>query len=297
MTPGLVNAGMLVLAAVVYGGIFSANKLGAEAGWTAMTFAFAQSVTAGVVLLAIGLARGEEMTPTRRHIVSYLVIGALVIGLPITLLTHVAPHLPAAGTTLVLALSPLFTLIFAMLLKLEAFRWRAAAGIAFGLAGVAVLVSPGSELGGGEAAGWFLLALIAPVLFASANVAASVLRPPATASLTMAAGVLIGSAVVLAPLMLLTGAWTLPSAGAAEATIPVALAGAINAVFFVLFFEIIRRAGPTFFAQFNYLAVLAGIGWGAMLFGERPGLLFWAALALMLVGVWLATGRAAAERT
>lgn len=291
MSPGLLNVGMLILAAIVYGGIFSANKLGAEAGWTAMTFAFAQSAVAGLVLLAVGLIRGETMMPTRQHMTSYLVIGALVIGLPITLLTYVAPHLPAAATTLVLALSPLFTLIFAMLVKLETFRWSAAAGIAFGLAGVAVLVSPGSELGSGEAAGWFLLALIAPVLFASANVAASVLRPPATASLTMAAGVLVGSAVVLAPLMLITGAWTLPASDAATAAIPVALAGAINAVFFVLFFEIIRRAGPTFFAQFNYLAVLAGIGWGAVLFGERPGILFWAALALMLVGVWLATGK------
>jgi drug/metabolite transporter (DMT)-like permease len=35
----------------------------------------------------------------------------------------------------------------------------------------------------------------------------------------------------------------------------------------VLFFEIIRLAGPTFFAQF-YLAVLAGVGWSIAIFGE-----------------------------
>ena len=293
MSTGLVNIAMLFMAATIYGGIFSANKLAAEVGWGPFTFAFAQSVAGALALIAIGLLRGDRMAPTRSHIVSYLVIGALVIGLPITLLTHVAPHLPAAATTLVLALSPLFTLVFAMMLRLENFRWRALAGVAFGLAGVAVLVSPGSELGSGEASGWFLLALLAPVMFAASNVAASVLRPPATASLTMAAGVLVGSAVVVVALMLITRAWQLPDGPALLAAVPVLLAGAINAAFFVLLFEIIKRAGPTFFAQFNYLAVLSGIGWGAILFAERPSAAFWIALGLMLVGIYLATGRKA----
>ncbi|MEJ8571422.1 DMT family transporter [Microbaculum marinum] len=295
MSTGMTNVAMLFVAALIYGGVFSANKLAAEAGWSPLTFVFAQSLIAGIVLVVAGLLRGLDLKPTRSHIVSYLVIGAFVVGLPITLLTHVAPHLPAAATTLVLALSPVFTLMFAILARIEAFRWRALAGVVFGLAGVAVLVSPGSELGSGDATGWFLLALLAPVFFALSNVAASVLRPPATASLTMAAGVLLGSAVVVLPIMAFAGAWALPSAPAAQAVVPVLLAGAINAAFFVLLFEIIRRAGPTFFAQFNYLAVLSGIGWGAILFAERPGTAFWIALGLMLVGIYLSTGRPAVK--
>ena len=55
----------------------------------------------------------------------------------------------------------------------------------------------------------------------------------------------------------------------------------------ILFLEIIRLAGPTFFAQFNYLAVVAGIGWGAQIFGERLGIGVWLALALMAVGIIL----------
>jgi drug/metabolite transporter (DMT)-like permease len=291
-----VNVAMLFAAAIIYGGIFSANKLAAEAGWMPLTFAFAQSAVGAVVLITIDLLRGNAVRPTRKHLLSYVVIGALVIGLPITLLTYVAPHLPAAATTLVLALSPVFTLIFAILLRLERFRWMALAGVVFGIAGIAVLVAPGSELGSGEASGWFLLALIAPVMFAMSNVAASILRPPATASLTMAAGVLAGSAIILVPVMFVVGAWTFPEGDAVRVAIPVALAAAIDAAFFVLLFEIIRRAGPTFFAQFNYLAVLSGIGWGAVLFAERPGLTFWIALALMLFGIYLTTRRSGAKK-
>jgi hypothetical protein len=56
----------------------------------------------------------------------------------------------------------------------------------------------------------------------------------------------------------------------------------VNAAFYVAFFEIVRMAGPVFFAQFNYPVVIAGFGWGALLFGDasahlgRRQLMLWA---------------------
>ena len=50
----------------------------------------------------------------------------------------------------------------------------------------------------------------------------------------------------------------------------------------MLFFEIIRRAGPVFFAQFNYLAVLAGVAWAAAVFRERLSIYLVLAMALCL---------------
>ena len=71
----------------------------------------------------------------------------------------------------------------------------------------------------------------------------------------------------------------------------------INTVFVVLFLEIIRLSGPVFFAQFNYLAVFAGIAWGWAVFGESLNAMVWVAFALMVVGVVLISikPRAAAE--
>ena len=62
---------------------------------------------------------------------------------------------------------------------------------------------------------------------------------------------------------------------------------AVNAVFIILFAELVRRWGPTFFAQFNYLAVVAAIGWAAIFFGEQPGIHSLIALALMATGVMI----------
>jgi drug/metabolite transporter (DMT)-like permease len=288
MPAAFVNIALLVIASVIYGSVFSINKMAAEAGWHPLQFAFSQSIIAGGVLAMVVVLRRELPRPTLRLLLAFLVIGSLFVGLPITLLSHVAPHLPAALTTLVLALAPVVTLVFAILLRIENFRWQALAGVGCGLAGIAILVAPGSSFGMGEAAGWFLMALIAPLMFGLGNVLSSLLRPPVTASTAMAGGALLGSAVGLLPLLAAMGLLSMPALGPA-ALLPIVLASLVNAVFFVLLFEIIRRAGPTFFAQFNYLAVLAGVGWGAVLFGERPGLIFWLALALMLAGIYFAT--------
>jgi drug/metabolite transporter (DMT)-like permease len=288
MPPVVVNVVLLVTASLIYGSVFSLNKLAAEAGWQPMQFAFTQSLLAGLALAGVVVLRGQVPRPSLRLALACLVIGSLFVGLPITLLSHVAPHLPAAMTTLVLALAPVVTLVFAILLGIEAFRWQALAGIACGLAGIAILVAPGVVTGSDAATGWFLLALLAPLMFGLGNVLSSLLRPPVTASTAMAGGALLGSALGLVPLLAFYGLLYWPPLADGAIT-PALLASLVNAVFFVMLFEIIRRAGPTFFAQFNYLAVLAGVAWGAMLFGERPGVVFWLALALMLAGVYFAT--------
>jgi drug/metabolite transporter (DMT)-like permease len=277
---------MLIAAALIYGAIFSVNKLAATGGVPPLAYSFWQSLGAGLVLWLVLTLKGERLGVTRQHLVGYIVIGALVIGIPITLLTYIAPRLPAGVMTLVLALSPPFTFLLSVLGRLERFRLMGLLGLLCGFLGVVIVVVPGATLGAPDAWKWFLLALVAPLLFASSNVAAAVLRPPAASSVAMGAGVLFGSSLVLLPVMLIAGQGWLPRTFDVG-VIGTLIAVAINASFLVLFFEIIRRAGPTFFAQFNYLAVLAGIGWGAIVFGERLTLTFFLAMILMFLGVFL----------
>jgi drug/metabolite transporter (DMT)-like permease len=281
---------MLAAAAVIYGAVFTVNKLAATGGVPPLAYSFWQSFGAGLVLWLVLTLNGERLGVTRAHVVGYIVIGALVIGIPISLLTYIAPRLPAGVLTLVLALSPPFTFVLSVLMRLERFRFMGLFGLLCGFVGVVIVVAPGATLGAPDAWKWFLLALIAPLLFASSNVAAAVLRPPAASSAAMGAGVLLGSSLVLLPVMLIAGQGWVPRAfdiGLAAALMAVG----IDAVFLVLFFEIIRRAGPTFFAQFNYFAVLAGIAWGAIVFGERLTLGFFLAMVLMFLGVFLSGHR------
>jgi drug/metabolite transporter (DMT)-like permease len=277
---------MLLGAAIIFGAVFSVNKLAANGGAPPLAYAFWQSFGAGLLLWIVLTLRGERLSLSRAALINYIVVGALVIGIPISLLTYIAPKLPAGVMTLVLALSPPFTFVMGVLARVERFRWLGLIGLLFGFAGVVLIVAPGASAGEPIAWQWFLLALLAPLMFAAANVSAALLRPPASSSVATAAGVLFGSALVILPVMLIAGQAWVPTR-LDNAAIGTLLAIAINAVFLVLFLEIIRRAGPVFFAQFNYLAVLAGVAWGAVIFGERLSIYVIAAMALMFVGVFL----------
>lgn len=277
---------MLISAAVIYGGLFSINKVAAEAGWLPVSYAFWSSLLAGIALWLLAVARKAPPGFSWPHLRAYFVVGGLAIGLPTALLTYVAPNLPAGVLTMVLALSPPLTYLISIAVRIERFYLLGVLGILFGFAGVAILVGPTAALPNADMVGWFLLSLLAPVCFASANVAAAVLRPPAATSVAMSAGILIGSSVIVAPVMLAVGQWSIPGGmGAGDWALLGAVA--VNCFFVVLYLEIIRLAGPIFFAQFNYLAVLAGIGWGAIIFAERLGLGVWLALALMATGIIL----------
>ncbi len=280
---------MLVAGAVVYGGIFSVNKLAAAAGVPPLAYGFWQSFGAGLVLSIVLALKGERLALGRAYLLSYLVIGALAVGIPMSLLTYAAPRLPAGLLTIVLALSPPLTFLLGMLARIEHSSVFGVLGLVFGFLGVLVIIGPGMSGNAPNAWLWFLLSLIAPLLFACANVSAALLRPPLSSSLSMASGMFLGSSAVLIPIMLLAGqAWLPAGAGA----IAVLMAAGINAVFYVMFFEIIRIAGPTFFAQFNYLAVLAGVAWSMLVFGERLSIYFFISMLLMFVGVFISARRA-----
>lgn len=282
---------MLLIAAGLYGSLFSLNKVAAESGWPPVGYAFWTSVLAGGFLWFVTWVEGRPPKWNWPFLRVYLVIGGLGIAFSTSLLTYVAPKLPAGILGMVLALTPGFTYLISIIVRLEKFYFIGVLGIIFGFIGVGVLIGPSAALPTIEVAGWFLISLLAPLCFAMANVAAAALRPPQTSSLSMAAGILLASALVVSPFMFTMGQWDAPGQLHSGDWALVGSA-AVNCVVVLLFLEIVRIAGPTFFSQFNYLAVLAGIGWGALLFGERLGFGVWFAVLLMALGVVLTSVRA-----
>lgn len=278
----------LVLAAASFGATFSLNKLAAEAGMPPLAYAFWQSTLSGLGLLAIAAVRGCRVPRSADALKTYFLVGVLGLGLPGALLTFTAPHLPAGLVTLVLALSPPLTFLMAVAARQQSFRWWGLLGVAFGFAGILVIAGPGSgAIPATDGVAWFALCLIAPVLYAMANVAAAIFRPPGADAVALAAGILLGAAVGLLPLAIVTGQIGWRPTGWGNAEIATLLAAVIYAAFTWLFLEIVRMAGPTFFAQFNYLAVMSGLAWGWIVFAEPVPGAVWLALALMVTGILL----------
>jgi drug/metabolite transporter (DMT)-like permease len=279
---------MIFAAALIYGAIFPVNRIAADLGWPPLSFSFLQSLGGAVVLGLVALIRGEKIGVTRSHILAYILIGGLVVGLPMGLLVTAAPHLDPSVLTLVLCLSPILTLFIGILLRIETFDRRILLGMILGIVGIGLIVSPQTGILAPDSAVWFFVSLGAPVMFATANNLAQYIRPAATGSLSMAAGTLGGAALVALLIVPLFGQTPIPANLGQDMVMPLAAAAAINAAFYVLFFEIIRRVGPAKFSFFNYLAVVAGILWSLVVFREPPPTLFWLAIIVMFAGMAIA---------
>jgi drug/metabolite transporter (DMT)-like permease len=288
---------LLFVAAVFYGGSFPVNRLASEAGWPALAFALVPALLAGIALAVLCAVRGVPPSLTRRAITANLVIGGLGIGLPVGILVAAAEHLPASTLTLVLCLSPILTLTIAAATGSERFERRVFLGMLLGTLGIVLIVWPDSGVVEEGGAGWFLLALLAPTMFALTNNCAVWLRPPATPALAMAAGTLIGGAFVAVLVALATGGEFWPAATGLAQITPLLLSVVINGVVFWLFFLLVAAIGAARFSLFNYLAVAAGIAWSMAVFGESPAPVFWVAAALMLLGMHLALRVGAAGRS
>ena len=279
---------MIFAAALIYGAIFPVNRIAADLGWPPLSFSFLQSLGGAVVLGLVALIRGEKIGVTRSHILAYILIGGLVVGLPMGLLVTAAPHLDPSVLTLVLCLSPILTLFIGILLRIETFDRRILLGMILGIVGIGLIVSPQTGILAPDSAVWFFVSLGAPVMFATANNLAQYIRPAATGSLSMAAGTLGGAALVALLIVPLFGQTPIPANLGQDMVMPLVAAAAINAAFYVLFFEIIRRVGPAKFSFFNYLAVVAGILWSLVVFREPPPTLFWVAIIVMFAGMAIA---------
>ena len=278
---------LLVGGASIYGGIFTANKLVAEAGVPFIAYTFWQTLIAGAVLFTLSLLTGNLPPRSFRHLRHYTITSTLGVVLPVLVLTFVAAKLPAGVVTLLITLTPAMTYVYALAFRLERFRWISIGGVGVGLTGVLLIVLPDGSLPSPEDAVWVLLLMVVPLMFATNNIVVAMMHPPQTTSLMLAAGLVIAAAAISLPIMLISdgfyGFWEATSTG----TWAVLWAAGINVVTFLCFFEIIRRTSPVFFAQYNYVIVIAGVLWSVALFDENLSAWIWVALAVMIASMLL----------
>ncbi len=282
---------MLFTVGISYSLLFSINKLSAEAGVPYVAYVFWHSLGAGLMLLVPCLVKGRAAWPKLNwlHLRTYFVWGGLAIAAPISLLTYVSPNLPAAVMTMILVLVPLFTYVFALVFRMERFRLLSVLAILMGLGGVLLVIVPEASLPDAGAAGWVLLALLAPACFSLVTVFAGKYRPPAAPSATLACGLLFGSAILLVPVMLGTGQLYVFPGPSLEGDLTLLYASLLTTAIFFIFLEMVRVAGPVFATQHNYIAVLAGFGWGLLFFSEAHNAYIWGATALMFAGLSMHT--------
>jgi drug/metabolite transporter (DMT)-like permease len=286
---------MLFAAGISLGLFFSLNRIATTGGIPFIATVFWLSLGAGLLLLILAVATNNRPRLTLAHLRIYVLFGTVGMALPYLLLAFVAPKLPAGVVGLQQTLVPVMTYVFALLFQIDRMQALKLIGLATGLAAVLLVVVPQASLPEPGMAGWVLLNLLVPVCFALSNVLAAVLRPPETPSLPLSAGIMLAGAAFLFPVMAGTGSWWWFEGAMDVADWALIGVTAINALFFFLLLEIIRRAGPVFFSVQNYIATLSGIAWGMLILGEGHSAWIWGALVLLFVALTLVVRGSARE--
>lgn len=260
--------GMLLALSGLWGGSFLFNRI-AVAEVPTLSVVLARVALAALALVVAARLTGVAMPRDRTSWRDYAVMGLLNNIVPFCLIVWGQKTIGAGLASILNATTPIFGVIVAHVFTTDDKATPLkAAGIALAFLGVVILVGI-DALGG---VGDHLLAELA-CLGAAVSYGFSALwsrrfrgKPP----IATAAGQLLCSAVILAPVLLaFDPPWTHPMPSGAAIGAVVALALLSTAVAYILFFRLNTLVGPTNTILVTFLIPPSAILLGILVLGER----------------------------
>lgn len=272
------DVGRLILLAAIWGASFLFMRVAAPHIGPVAT-ADARMLIGGGALAAYFCVTGFD-PQWRRRARQYALVGMLNSGLPFLLFAYAALELSAGLMSVLNATSPLWGAVLSTVFLRERLAPSRIAGLALGLAGVAVVSSPATAAGpfslAAALAAAFLYGLTGVVLKRWAN---DIPARAMAAGTQAAAGLLVLPFVALAP----------PAAAPSPLVVGNVLALGIlcSAVAYVLYFRLIADIGPTGALTVTYLIPVFGVLWGALFLGETLSAAMLGGAGLVILGTVL----------
>jgi drug/metabolite transporter (DMT)-like permease len=283
------HVAMLIALAAIWGASFLFIKVAVRdvhpLALVWLRLLLAAAVLVPVALIVLG--RRAATAGVRAAAGRLTLLGVVNSALPFALISWAETDIDSGLTAILQAAAPLFTVLLVAAAGEERVTGARLGGFLTGFVGVAVLV--GGDLGG------HLLAALAVVASAACYAAGGVFAARGLRRvdpLVLAAGSMVGGALVTAPLGIVTLPESLPDW---KELASVAVLGVVcTGVAYLLYFAVLRGAGPSRAILVTYLVPAVAVAYGVLLLGEplRTGAIV--GLALILGGVALA-GRASAR--
>lgn len=281
--PTLANWLSVLALGLIWGGTFMVVAI-ALRGYGPLTVASARTTLGAVALLALMRAMNRPMPVFDARMIKYLVvIGVLNTALPFALLSWGQQYVPSAFAGISMAALPLFVLPLAHFFTDEKLSTRNFLGVILGFTGAVVLIGPSVlRIGTGLEPLGQIACVAASLSYAVSSVMTR--RCPPIDAITMAALLLVVGAVTLIPAMLIFEG--LPQITDTKSTVAIVFLGIVpTALAALLRVTTIRSAGAVFMTLVNYQVPVWAMIFGAFVLSEVLPLRFFAALALIMIGL------------
>ena len=282
---------ILVLMGLGWGATQPLGKIAVSTGHKQYGLIFWQLVI-GVVLLGTILILQRKPIPVTRATLGFaLLITVIGTIIPNSTFYYSVAHLPSGIMSILISTVPLMAFPVALMLGMDHFSLGRMAGLACGLMGVALIALPSASLPDAAMAAYLPIAMIGPLFYAfEGNYVARFGTAGMDAVQAMCLASIIGAMIML-PVAIASGQWIDPLLpwGRAEAAL---LAGSVvHNLCYCAYIWLAARAGAVFAAQTSYIVTGTGVIWAMLILGERFSPWVWAALGVMLLGLFLVQPR------
>lgn len=286
MNSKLFNWLLFLILCLVWGSSFILMKEGLKE-LSAYEVAAMRMLSGGVVLLPFALNSFKRMQ--RKDLALLIISGLLGSFIPAILFCVAETKIDSALAGMLNALTPLFVIIIGALLFRTAVPWKKVAGVLIGFSGMLLLFL--AQKKGSANSDLFLASLIVIATFSyglNVNLINRYLKHVASLDIAAIAFValIIPATIVLFVAGFANHNFSEPSViRAISASAVLGIFG--TAIASILFYMLMKRAGPLFSSMVTYGIPFVAIGWG-LLAGETIGQLEIAGLLIILSGVYLA---------
>ncbi len=288
--PGFLDWSLLAILVILWGSAYAMTHIGVEALPPAVLVACRLWI--GAIVLGIGVLVMKVRLPslsdgkTWRNLA---LIGAMGTLMPFLMISTAQKTVPSALAAIYISAAPLTVAILChFLVPGERLSFKRAMGVAVGFAGVCLLFAPAlfdHGVGATSLTSQFLL-LLAAFFYGSASVTVRLVNPNLH-PVALSFGFVLIAAIMSLPFAAASwppgGVVVDMKHGIAVLCLGVFSTGIANLVYVLT----IRRVGPVFMSNVGNLAPFWSIGVGAVAFGETLPSTIFAALAILLLGVWL----------
>jgi drug/metabolite transporter (DMT)-like permease len=282
---------LLVAMAVCWGGTWPTGKLAVEEVPPAAVATVRFALSTLLLWLWTRALATPVPRPTRVDLPLVFVLGLTAVAGYNLLFLYGLTLAPASdGAIIVPGLAPLMTVLLAVPFLGERIGGGAALGLVTGIVGLVLVVDPGGGLDSDR--------LLGDLLFLGGAFVwgvYSVIGKSATSRFGPVGATLYATAVgtaMLVPFSLVEGGWDDLGAASTDAWVSIAYLAVFGTVIgFVLFYEGVRRIGPSSATSFTLLVPVFGVFSSVLILGEELGLSTVAGGVIVLTGLWLVQRR------